>query len=372
MLRSSHDRSAHTLLRLLLSICCSAGCGESASPRDADVTEEVDAAVDGRVPARPDGAAPTKPDGGGFVDTGNDDCARVDARPQPRATAIWFVINPLSLNAQLISGDLAEDITNRDMLRDLLFDANGVVARLGDSLQFGAACHYSRGVAGIGMCPEGSFVPAAHGNATELERLLEEAPFHQGTSWASLDMIADEIERRSEPTADTVFVIQDASGDTQCAFQDVGADLQQQAVRRLASLGARVSAVSLLWQGGQAQHAAQRNAMARSVGMQIASLGNGEAFASDEAAVLRTAIEGAVQHAVSCQVRLEGKVKSGLECQGDVKLGGAALVCNDANGYRLVDASTLELTGEACERLRQDATVTLSASFPCNAFVPII
>ncbi len=72
---------------------------------------------------------------------------------------------------------------------------------------------------------------------------------------------------------------------------------------------------------------------------------------------------------MSCEVSLEGKVKDGEECSGDALLGDQKLVCNDTNGFKLKDPSTLELTGKACDDLRSKSGLAIRARFPCESFV---
>jgi hypothetical protein len=70
--------------------------------------------------------------------------------------------------------------------------------------------------------------------------------------------------------------------------------------------------------------------------------------------------------AIGCEVKLEGKVKEGDECRGEVALNGDALPCNGADGWRLLDPSTIELQGAACERFKFDESVMVNAAFPCD------
>jgi hypothetical protein len=69
----------------------------------------------------------------------------------------------------------------------------------------------------------------------------------------------------------------------------------------------------------------------------------------------------------TCQVNLNGKIDAGKECSGNVSLNGANLTCNDANGWRLSDPQTVQLTGTACDKfVSMDSAVT--AKFPCEVF----
>jgi hypothetical protein len=89
--------------------------------------------------------------------------------------------------------------------------------------------------------------------------------------------------------------------------------------------------------------------------------------------------------AIGCNIVLSGMVTVGMECKGFVEVNGAELpccrenagswTCNDApaaapNGWRLKDASTVELVGDACTSFLRAPQAMLRAGFPCGIFVP--
>ena len=66
--------------------------------------------------------------------------------------------------------------------------------------------------------------------------------------------------------------------------------------------------------------------------------------------------------------KLQGKIVEGHGCEGEVKLNGEVLKCDE--GFRVKeDLSTLELLGSACETLLKDPKSTLQATFPCDVLV---
>jgi hypothetical protein len=52
-----------------------------------------------------------------------------------------------------------------------------------------------------------------------------------------------------------------------------------------------------------------------------------------------------------------------------LRLGGVQLSCDDDNGWRLKDSSTITLTGSACDKYKADASPRLEVAFPCHDFV---
>jgi Mg-chelatase subunit ChlD len=74
--------------------------------------------------------------------------------------------------------------------------------------------------------------------------------------------------------------------------------------------------------------------------------------------------------AVGCEVLLNGTVTQGQECAGTVDMNGAALPCNDPNGWSLKDDHTLILNGQACSDFQSNPLSVLRADFPCGVFNP--
>jgi hypothetical protein len=82
---------------------------------------------------------------------------------------------------------------------------------------------------------------------------------------------------------------------------------------------------------------------------------------------LRDALQSIVSGQLSCVVPLQGKVTAEDPCVGKVELDGKPLGCNDANGWRLLGESTIEIQGSACTALKSGGT--LDATFPCDTAV---
>jgi hypothetical protein len=90
--------------------------------------------------------------------------------------------------------------------------------------------------------------------------------------------------------------------------------------------------------------------------------------------------------AVGCHVELNGTVTVGQECLGNVEQSGVRLPCcqqsqsgkmscDDAsmtapNGWRLNDAHSIELLGDACADFLLGSGSVLNATFPCEIFTP--
>jgi hypothetical protein len=109
------------------------------------------------------------------------------------------------------------------------------------------------------------------------------------------------------------------------------------------------------------------------------------AFSPTAPEELSNTLVALVGGAIGCEVTLSGSVTIGRECSGRVLMNGVRLPCcqesagawscdgmsvAEPNGWRLKDASTVELIGQECVNFVTAAEASLEASFPCDVFVP--
>jgi len=98
--------------------------------------------------------------------------------------------------------------------------------------------------------------------------------------------------------------------------------------------------------------------------------GNAVLYEPSSPAQLQANLQSLVGAAVGCEIELNGQVDATSACTGSVKLDGAALGCNDPNGWMLVDPSHIRLQGKACEQLKAKNDSSVEAAFSCTAFRP--
>jgi hypothetical protein len=92
---------------------------------------------------------------------------------------------------------------------------------------------------------------------------------------------------------------------------------------------------------------------------------------------LVTQLAALVGGAVGCDITLNGTVRAGQECSGEVTMNGVELPCCEGGmcpgtpptGWRLKDESTIELVGNTCLDFLTATSATLTAGFPCGVFV---
>lgn len=86
---------------------------------------------------------------------------------------------------------------------------------------------------------------------------------------------------------------------------------------------------------------------------------------------LRTALTTIVNGELSCDVALNGRLSVEKACTGTVRLNGNTLTCMDANGWDVVDETTIRLQGTACDEFKTTTNASLEASFPCDTVILI-
>ncbi len=93
-------------------------------------------------------------------------------------------------------------------------------------------------------------------------------------------------------------------------------------------------------------------------------------WTANSAAQLAEAFTQSAGQQIPCEIDVVGVVDEERACEGDIQINGERLACNNAaNGWRLTAPDKIELLGNACERWRYEASVDLSAYFPCGAVI---
>jgi hypothetical protein len=98
---------------------------------------------------------------------------------------------------------------------------------------------------------------------------------------------------------------------------------------------------------------------------------NATYYAPANQAALTTALDTIIGTVRSCTFQMHGKVDLGKAGDGTVRLDGASLGYNDANGWKVTDDTHVELTGDACAAIKAEATPVVEISFPCDVYTPI-
>jgi hypothetical protein len=101
------------------------------------------------------------------------------------------------------------------------------------------------------------------------------------------------------------------------------------------------------------------------------AVGAGTVYSPQDPGRLANDLSQLIGGAMTCEVYLDGSVTQGKECEGSVvTLNGRVLPCNDPNGWILVSESVIALQGQACDEFTKIPDSVVTATFPCEIFVP--
>jgi hypothetical protein len=308
---------------------------------------------------------------------GNESCAEGLANTTPVTPTVWLVLDG--------SGSMNEDFgdeTRWQALRAALMDDGGIVSTLERNVRFGMVL-YSGAESDDDEPPPAQCVdlvvvdPALDNYAALQAQLPDEEPGGWTPTDQALEHVVDNLPVTNMPvldgTSEPTYVVlaTDGAPNDRCAgdsggggggrdFDEVTAQRVLDVVGRGASAGVKLLVISLAGDDDDLQTHLE----------EVATLsGSGLApFVPATRDELVTTFQQIIGGA-SCQIALQGMVMADQACSGTVTLSGTPLVCNDDNGFRVVDGRTLQLMGDACSNfLAVDSQ--LHATFPCGAFTP--
>lgn len=275
------------------------------------------------------------------------------------------------------SGSMDEAFGSSDRwnsLRDSLLDTpDGLIAALETQVRFGIALYSAeagRDNVIVGMCPQITWVGPALNNYAAIEAVYGPPtdPIDETPTGESLDAVLDMLSMSPDPTTDpTIFILAtDGEPDT-CAEPNPqnGQPEALAAVERAYRAGVRTFIISV---GEDISRSHLQDVANAGIG---AGAGDPDAefwVAGDDVG-LRNALRDIIGGALSCIVTLEGEIQDISEaCVGRVELNGVPIPCDDPNGWRAIDGTHIELSGDACDILQSPGS-TLTATFPCGVIL---
>ena len=268
----------------------------------------------------------------------------------------------------------------------LMAPATGAVQAFASEVRFGLMTYTSDG--GSQMCPMLEDVPPALGNyaaidamytaASERPAFKAETPTGEGVRAAT-----ELLGQLSEPGAKYIVLITDGEPDSCTTFDpQCGQDESIAAVQAAFALDIATFVIGISSDVGAAHLQDVANAgaglpvrapdqqfmnncinpgyasMTASYAAAGATPGTAPVYQPADGAAITTTLETLIRGVRSCSFTLEHDL-------GTVLLDDAPLAHESPDGWRMLDARTLELVGEACTRLQTDATELL-VSFPCD------
>lgn len=259
-------------------------------------------------------------------------------------------------------------------VRQALVDpVDGVVTQLEGLVRFGLAVY---GTAPTCPLPLGTIDPQTN-NYMAINAGLPQAPPGLTTpTGVALDQIVDLLpdpKNNLDQTIGPQIIILATDGDPNACELVPFAPLEPnyepsiQAAMKAQQKNLRMYVISV----GQDAAAAHLQEMANlGAGMDRAASPGADVYYPEDPAGLAATLEALIGDELSCDLALDGKgVKVGSECGGTVKLNGAELECNGADGWVLTDPRTITLQGASCESFKNASDALLTANFPCDLLV---
>jgi len=256
-----------------------------------------------------------------------------------------------------------------DAVRDALLDTpDGLIFSLQPSIRFGFVTYHNRG--GSASCPELETVACSLDNYDAIDASYRgQSPAGDTPTGDSMSAVLSML-GTLVPTADdgdpTIFILAtDGEPDTcEDGDDEVGGRSESVAATEAAfGMGISTYVISV----GDDVGASHLQDVANAGLGRSGSDPDAPYFVANDVAALNAALETIVGGVVDCRLTLSGSIDPDLACSGEVRLGGTPLPCDDANGWHAIDATTIELTGTACDDLQSGATLT--ARFPCDVVV---
>ncbi len=103
----------------------------------------------------------------------------------------------------------------------------------------------------------------------------------------------------------------------------------------------------------------------------VAQAGGGQAFGAYDVNALKDAFQNIVDGSRNCKIDLTGAIQEGEESKGIITLDGETLVLDGPDGWKVNNASQIELMGAACDAIKS-GDHNLDIKFPCGTFDPDI
>ncbi len=309
---------------------------------------------------------------------------RTDAQPVDQGACASQEVSVRRVTPTVIlivdqSGSMAASFGGSDRwnsLRDsLLRQPDGFLFALEESVEFGLALYSARAPDDenvIGDCPLITYVEPSLSNYDAIERQYSPADVIDETpTGETIAELVDAIGNDPDPDPDPTIFILATDGEPDTCAQPNPQNGQEETlaeVRRAFSRGIRTFVISV---GRDISRQHLQDVANAGLGNEAGDPDREFYVAGDDEG-LRDALETIIGGELSCEVELDGRIADlSMACEGEVRLNGVELECNDENGWRVIDESTIEILGTACDTLLTARGATLTANFPCDVIVDL-
>jgi hypothetical protein len=293
------------------------------------------------------------------LEGGSDGCTEVVVMVEPVTPTVVLQVDQ--------SGSMTDDFSGMprwDALYDTLMEPGGVVDALQGQVRFGFALYSSMDGNEGGMCPMLTEVPPALDNYDAIDAVYDAAdPMDETPTGESLGLVAMSLAMFDEEGPKAIVLATDGEPDT-CAVpnpQD-GQPEVISAVQAAYGDGIETYVISVGDEVGEPHLQQVANA---GVGKDVDDPDPAPFYVALNAEDLVEAFDEIISGFISCQLAVDGIVDLDKQCDGTVLLDGVELECPVE--WHMLDESTLELLGDACETLKDGQPHEVDASWPCDA-----
>ncbi|HTE55103.1 MAG TPA: vWA domain-containing protein [Kofleriaceae bacterium] len=311
-----------------------------------------------------DGSGDQSGDGDG--DGGDDACPSVQVSLTDVIPTVMLLIDR--------SGTMDFDFgstTRWDAVFDTLMDADqGLVSRLQNQVRFGVALYTSDdGFSNPGGCPIIEEVLPAIGNYQSIFDLYQPLdPIEDTPTAPSIASVQADLAAITEPGPKIIVLATDGEPDT-CEVPDPDGLPAARADSVAAAQASHDADINLfvISVGDEVSEEHLQDMANAGIGLPIGGNQNAPFFQALDAQALVDAFDTIVGGVRSCTFALDGEVDESRADEGTVTLDGDPLVFGV--DWQLVDSSTLEIVGAACDTLLAGGDHAVAAEFECGVVV---
>jgi hypothetical protein len=258
-----------------------------------------------------------------------------------------------------------------DAVEEALVGSDGLVRRLDSIARFGLTLYWKPGedppaMQDGEMCAstDGVAISSSLDNADAIAtRFTANDPGGYTPTAEAIDAVTDELIATPPPAGPTVYLLATDGLPNGCDQDGEAVDRSNSvaAVERAFNRGTETYVLGVNFDDNHLQDLAN-------AGRGVAS--GATLWTADSVSELQAALGQIVSQNIPCTVSLtDGTIDTAQACEGDVRLNGELLTCNDTErGWRAIDGNTIELTGTACLDWRS-GDGELEAVFPCYVVV---
>lgn len=305
------------------------------------------------------------PDGGtgglgGDPDSGT--CAQARVELTPTTPTVQLLVDR--------SGSMTRGFGNTNrwaaVYRTLMDDADGIVSRLEGEVRFGLTTYTAQN--DVQPCPNLTNVEPALINRSAIDSMYRDLdPIEDTPTAPSLDATRELLLGVADQGPKIIVLATDGEPDT-CEVPDPDGQPAARAASVAAAQAAHAAGIDVyvISVGGDVSEAHLQDVANAGVGLPVGGATNAPYYRALDPAQLVAAFDQIIDGVRSCSFTLNGTVNVDRAAEGTVTLDGDAL--EFGVGWRMIDGSTIELIGAACDAVLAGGEHVIEAEFACGSF----